>query len=280
MGEILIPARASTVDKSALLTPSQVESTSIPPVLHLQSSEEVIRALQSKPDPATLTACLRWLLVASPEEKHFNIHIPSARASEAINTLINEILPNFWHSIRDSSTKADSTVRRLILKCLRNLAGLNGLATRLQRLVECGKEPISSSSAASIASEILPSISEMIEVMEVVLEQDSLASSFWSSVKEAVHSARRDLIWKEFVSLLGGGRLISVVALACAFRNERSSKLEIGSWIGDGRLFTSWLGRNIHVLLLSERSSGSLDHITRLFSRSLGLGYSGNTFQI
>ena len=283
MGDLLLPTRGRVQPHfNELLTPSK-----LPPAqpdsqeASVHSLEDVLKILRSSPSTQTLTACLKWLLAPEfVEGVHFNIHVPGARASEVVNVLVNTIVPDFWQTIRQSSLKNERRARKLLLNCLRSLAGVNGVVARLRRLLE---EQRSSSSTGNTAkskarpSGLSESLVEALKVLENLIDQDSFVTAIWSILHAAVKDpGRRNLVWKEFVSLVGSGKLVSVAAEASHVRNRQSLNVEEESWIGNGSLYGSWLGRNILWLLQNNQSfEDATSDAARLFSKSLSLGYSG-----
>lgn len=93
---------------------------------------------------------------------------------------------------------------------------------------------------------------------------------------EGVGEARRSIVWKEFVTLVGGGKVVGVAA-------EAESVLGRGGrerWVGDGKKFTAWLGREIaRAGEKVEEGDGEWKALAVLLSRGFGLSYSGLSFQ-
>ena len=79
--------------------------------------------------------------------------------------------------------------------------------------------------------------------------------------------------WKEFVSLVGSGRILAVAAQADEAIDSKSADVGSKSWIADGRKYARWLGRGIATLAVEQRDDvkGSTD----LLKKALSLGYTG-----
>ena len=114
--------------------------------------------------------------------------------------------------------------------------------------------------------------------------QTSLAeilSDTWNS-DEIGHLASRDQQWKEFLSLVATGKVLSVGAQANHVLSTASDKIVAPTWTGDGREYARWLGRGIIVLCKkSEQAENDEAWISvgQLCSKSFSIGYTGNYLQ-
>ena len=84
--------------------------------------------------------------------------------------------------------------------------------------------------------------------------------------------------WKEFVSLVGSGRILAVAAQADEAIRSKSADVGTRSWIADGRKYARWLGRGIATLAVERRDD--VKGTTDLLKKALSLGYTGCCFTL
>lgn len=151
-------------------------------------------------------------------------------------------------------------------QCLRSVAGLGGIAARLRFLVK----------GAESQPGVKGQIEELLDLLQGIMGVKGFLHEIWISGEEA-GEARRGVVWKEFVTLVGGGKVLSVAA-------EAESVLGRGGrerWIGDGKKFTGWLGREIARAgskIEAAEEGGEWKALAILLSRAFSLGYSGLFF--
>jgi hypothetical protein len=85
------------------------------------------------------------------------------------------------------------------------------------------------------------------------------------------------LTWKELTNHLAGGRLLSTAAHACLKLERSSSKTTKGHWIGNGLLFSAWLGRNVADMAshCAVDDVGTKKAAVDFLGKAMSLGYTG-----
>ncbi|GKT48077.1 uncharacterized protein ColSpa_08258 [Colletotrichum spaethianum] len=240
--------------------------------------EAVLESLKSQPDYDSLIAVLNSLDHGTIAATGFKVARPSPEAAQVIQCLVSEIVPNYWpllkeeasekSSIRDAGSQPDL---ELLLRCLRNVTGLNAVITRMKALIQESK-----ASAKDVKRpDLVLNLSVLLEVCSAVLSKDEHLAALWTASSSGLDStARRRPMAHEFTALIAGGRLISVAAEANAIANpEMTARNNL--WIADGQQYSKWLGRSIIYWAQSDISSEDAKLCSEVFTRSLRLGYPG-----
>lgn len=235
----------------------------------LSSPEDILQTLRSQPDLDVLISALKALHSHrfGPE---FSIHAPGPLQSQIINALITNVIPDFWPSLKDHDTKD-------LIRCLSNVAGFNAIIARLRFLSSGDGSKQASRDQSSQVTE------DLLSVTEQLFKGDHVVGFVFANMQTAVpEKAKRDMIWKDFVNLIGSGKVVSTIAQA----NDRSESNErhgerskAATWLASGPDYSTWLGRNISCLILKDlkaSSDGSVDAAAGLLAKSLRLGYSNN----
>ena len=281
MEDLLKPTRTRLLSSANELVP--VESN-VPKetenLLDLQSPEDATKGLQSKPDIELLTRILRWLFTPDVIKECINIKLPGPKAAQIINALVNEVLPNYWEIIKESEEQPHIRVRRLLLRSLSSIAGIGALISRLRILISAAQQRSNARTGAQ--EKVLGddrSVRNILEVLEAVLRGNNAIANLREDIEQYSSTpSQKSLLWKEIVSVVATGRLLSVSAQANMSLNEHSPDIDKGSWLGDGSLFCVWLGRSINYMISSRKTLFSLREskdVPLLLSKSLTLGYNG-----
>lgn len=244
-----------TISKpSRPLQPSQLPATQTAPLAPVTNLDDVLTVLRSKPSASTLSHILDHL---TPITSTFDIRTPSPKASQVLKTILEIIIPDFWNVVSKKE-------RGRLSQCLCSVAGLGGIVARLRFLVK----------GAESQPGVKGQIEELLDLLQGTMGVRGFVHEIWV-LGEGTGEARRGIIWKEFVTLVGGGKVLSVAA-------EAESVLGSGGrdrWVGDGRKFTAWLGREIakagNNTQTAEGKEGKLKALAVLLSRAFSLGYSG-----
>ena len=278
MEDLLTPIRTSTLPRSAI---GNTTDTNIPNLLPVQTNtldEPIINAegaltiLKSSPSVSQFRKAVNYCLNGSKTANHggFDIRSPSAFTSRVINTLITESVPNFWSIfINTSEYRKD---KELLLKCLNTITGIGGLVATTRTL--SAQIRIEGAQSSGIQR-----LKDVLNVLNCVLSGEQTALALWKQTFERLDSkVKRDITWKEIVGLLAGGKVIAVVAEAeLLLRQHSLDVIEAETWLGNGKKYAAWLGRNIFTMMDSIDLSEDIAWMAlRLFlSRSLSLGYVG-----
>ena len=242
----------------------------------LNSPEDALAALKSKPDVDLLTKVLQWLNPARIRDDHFNVKVPGPKASRILLVLVEEIIPNYWRVLKDGRFSNKDMQIKLIVRCLSSIAGIGVIITRLRGLLDSKDEAPNQSKNEEMGNN--PLIEDMLDVLQSIIHRDSFLSKTWQDLSSLVmNSSQRSLMWKELISCVAGGRVLSIVGEADHKLNENDSSIKDRSWLGDGSQYSAWLGRNIAymVTVLDQDHVEAQKSIARLLEKALKLGYTG-----
>ncbi|KAK6332824.1 telomere binding protein [Orbilia brochopaga] len=316
MDDLLTPIRitsfrTSTADDSAL--DIKLSSTTLirpvdePPATASSSSvraptspEDALEILRSQPSLAELSTVLKYL---SPRSAHnaaensdasvaaFDIAAVSPLASRIINAVIVDVVPSFWGIL--SSSPAQKGDRNRLLRCLRSVSGIGGVVERLKVLLRQASSlsperprnvTVAKVDVAGVNQRegLLVQIRDLLDVLGYLLQGDKFISVIWGGLKggatTAAEDRKREMTWKEFVGLIAGGKVLSIAAEADITVSGMGQAVEKrqSSWVGDGKLYTSWLRENITRMVaetdVEDRATWGV--VASVFAKAFGLGYS------
>ena len=228
-----------------------------------------LEVLKSRPDIEDLTKTLHWLYAGSKRKNDFNITKPSPRATQIIFVLVNEILPNFWELLSAEGPNRYSKTRVSLIQCLKCVAGVGAIVSRLRSVL------LQSKGSQSKPNDRHP-VDDLLHVIESVLEGEATIASIWWSIHENEDSStQKSLQWKELISIVTSGRLLSVCSEACQLSDGGLERPPACSWIGDGSRYSAWLGRNIASVNTMQNGVESHKAFAQLLGKALSLGYTG-----
>ncbi|GKT54774.1 telomere length regulation protein [Colletotrichum tofieldiae] len=239
--------------------------------------EAALESLKNQPDYDSLIAILNSLNHGAIAATGFKVARPSPEAAQIIQCLVVEIVPNYWPLLKEEASgnpdiqNADSPRDlEVLLRCLRNVTGLNAIITRMKALIQESK-----ASAKDVKRpDLVLNLNVLLEVCSTVLGKDEHLVALWAASSSGLDStARRRPMAHEFTSLIAGGRLVSVAAEADAIANSDGTARN-NLWVGDGQQYSKWLGRSIAYWAKSDISSDDAKLCSDVFARSLRLGYS------
>ncbi|KAI9840246.1 MAG: telomere binding protein [Sclerophora amabilis] len=286
MEDLLTPLKTiSVTDQRETAHPR--DQTKIGPVSNsrpnakVSTPEEALQILRSKSSLDEISCALRYLDPKAGVNGGFNIHTPSPLAAQLANVLVGTVIPDFWNVLKTerpqsakkkANTKSRSPAATALLSCLRSVTGLGALIARsreLSGLVRGHKE----SKEGSLSTQ---HVSDLLEVLLLVLENDNFVWSIWTDINHVLEEQTKVLLlWKESISILCTGKLLSTVAEAVHIVRQ-SSKHDLQEyWIGDGLQYAKWLGRNVVFVALKLREDDLLGwkQLSQFFGKSLSLGY-------
>ncbi|KAF4552621.1 putative telomere length regulation protein [Elsinoe fawcettii] len=227
------------------------------------SPEHALESLKAHPSEREFHNILRYFIETSSQ--HFDIRIPSPRASNILRHLITIALPDFWRTSRTS--------KELLLSCLRSVPGIAGIVAEIRaatdRLV-APKQPRPSVVATSDRSD-----HGVIEMLERLFSEHDLVSQIWQQVAAIENGTQRRLLWRDFVGLLSSGKLVATVARYEDVLYKDSKSAKTNSWLANGKDFACKLGAQMADMLLcldSQDDSGWIAG-SDLFSKCASLGY-------
>ena len=255
----------------------QAQITETPSEVSLETSRDVIRALQSKPSFETLQLCLQWL---SRAPNGFNVKIPGPQATQIISALVNEIAPNFWHLLKEENGRKYSNELKLLVRSLSSIAGIGALCARLRTWIAAGKQEETSKQKLP-KSQVQSELRDALEVLHLVLRGKNTLRDLWQEVRNgSMKAIQRHLLGKELVSLVSSGKILSIAAETLEYCELSRHERDELSWLGEGKMFASWLGENARQLFkdTEEDNEDAQRAATSILVKALSLGYSGKLF--
>jgi len=242
----------------------------------LTSVEDVLELLKSKPDRHSLGKALGWLSSSADRQEEFNLKKPGPKATQIIYVLVNDIIPDYWTTLSGDASRSPPKEKRLLLQCLRSVAGIGAIASRLRLLIGLLKE--SQGHAKVDNTNKAQPLEELLDLIENVLDGDGFISLIWNDINACIsQSSQKSLQWKELLSVFASGKVLSLTSEATIILNNLNSSVKAGSWVGDGNQYATWLGRNIQHMLkaLLEDDVESKNAISQLLKKAFTLGYTG-----
>lgn len=242
------------------------------PVFVIKSPEDVLEALRAKPDDATLSRALRWLNRTITHHDEFNIKNPGPKATQIIFTLVNDIVPDYWETLRSNAGHE----RDLLVRCLRTVAGIGAITSRLRLLLTSLKD-IQKPAAITFVSRTQP-VEILLSLLETVLASEEIITTIWRGIEDCnLPSFQKSLQWKEFSSLVASGKVLSIASEASLSVGDSSSSIKDACWISDGSQYIAWLGACFqHTLkVLTDGDVEGQRALSQLLSKGLTLGYTG-----
>lgn len=233
------------------------------------SADEVLHILRSHPDEDAVIDLLLFLNQQSQKTAGFEIKSPTPSSAKVINELINTTLPDFW----DSS----ENFNRLVLECLRSVAGIGAILARLRLLTS---QHASSQQSVKGKGETTRPLADVISIFSQLLSSNSLAQHVLADIDRLVENqAKRILLWKEFLTLVGTGKIVAAVAEAEDMVKSVASQHD-PSWLSDGSKYSAWLGRNVCTMMQSSfKEASARKTIAQLCGKALGMGYPGRRIE-
>lgn len=244
----------------------------------LETPEDVLEALKSKPNSDLLLRVLRWLDSSTADIERFNVKTPGPKVAQIIFVLVADIVPDYWKSLTGKTESIQLKQKRVLLRCLRNVSGIGAITARLRFFLDLAVDP-DREGQSSISSKS-QGLEELLSVLESLLKGNGFVSSIWIDINSFIsNSSQCALLWKDLTNTLAGGKLLSLAAEAFQVINKSSPNTSEGSWLGNGSQYCSWLGENIaHMLMnLREKRAEDWKALALLVSRALKLGYTGRS---
>lgn len=240
------------------------------------SSQHLIQILKSHPSTEELAAALAALDPFNNSRKiqELDIRIPGPTTAQILQTLVSTTIPDHWTALDGNNRKAKvAKCRAALLRCLSSIAGLGSIVAQLRTL-------IASSRAAAHKAEGSNNhrmTRDLLSVLAALLEPKDLLTRIYTDISSLYENqTRQQVAWREFVSLIAAGKILSTAAEALAVANA-SEPMSSVSWIGDGPRYAVWLGENIAHLAskIKINDENGWTSLALLTGRALSLGYAG-----
>jgi len=251
------------------------------PTFQASTPEEALEILKNEPDYEALISTLRFL---GKSNHGFNITSPSPVASQLVHVLVSETLPNYWNVVYEPEGKNSKGGKQrnnrrlpdleLFLTCLRSVTGLNAILLSLKRHIQLSKE----TKRAIGGPNVQDILTVLLQALSALLEGDRSVERIWSTIYASSGPPQKQrTIWNEFLSLVGGGKILGTAAEVEDIVNDLSQNIGEKYWIADGSLYSSWLARNISywVKCLPTDSLNGWKCCSELLTKTFRLGYTG-----
>lgn len=243
------------------------------------SPEDVLQIFKTQPDFDEVVQVINYLQESVTSEEGFNIRSPGPEAAQILNVLVSKTIPDHLRSFDDASVSkltrkkkryVASTPFMGLIKCFSSVAGIGALTAQIKTSLRQRDVPDGLEQNSSI-------LKDLLSVLEGVFETPNLLFSIRSDIVAFIENqARRQAIWKEFISLVAAGKVLSIASEAySASRDAFSGDEEM--WLANGSSYATWLGREITatILKIDDSEQSAWKDLCDLFQRSLSLGYSG-----
>ncbi|KAF2634151.1 hypothetical protein P280DRAFT_464080 [Massarina eburnea CBS 473.64] len=249
MDDFLIPVSTTQVKRPVVSKPliqEHQKPTSRAKQNAIESADSALHALKDEPDFETVGQVLKYLAAESGRKDGFNLIAPDPVSANIAYYLVNTTIPNYWQALKNQKTQI-----KQLLRCLRNPCGIGAIVARLRPLIaDCRqKKPVGQSRDASSYVE------ELMDVLQKVFEDDQMSSLVWADAQtHAKDLVQAKMMWKEYVTQVASGRILSLAAEAEDVIKERTPSRN-PSWLADGSEYAAWLGRNIALLVKNDALS-------------------------
>lgn len=239
----------------------QIGGSDIRSVILVDSAQAALKALKDKPDRTTVNNVLNYL-----SKGEVSLALPEPMTASIAHQLINDTIPNYWRALKESPQA------ELLTKALRNPTGLGHIMTRLRSLIVDSHQK----KAPGGPRNTLEHVEDMIDVLDRTLQGHQTSCLVLQEIlKYSNTTTQKKLIWKEYISQVASGRLLSLAAEAENIL-ERNDILRAVSWVSDGTTFAKWIGYNILGLVEADDDLDEyVKAVVEFCSRALGLGYNG-----
>ncbi|KAJ5595224.1 uncharacterized protein N7459_001432 [Penicillium hispanicum] len=240
---------------------------------HELSPNQIINVLKSQPDHEQLSAVLVAIDPYNTSKKiDFDIRIPAPATTQILQLLVSTTIPDHWASLNATEKKSkDAKTRAALLRCLSSIPGLGSLVGQLRSLVAYVRA--TAQHAESSVNQI--GIRDVLAVLATLLEPKEFILRIYSDISQLFgNRTRQQVAWRELVSLVAAGKILSTAAEALTLLNESDITSSL-SWVGDGPRYASWLGGNISrmIAVLKTDDDNGWASIAFLTGRALSLGY-------
>lgn len=239
-----------------------------------QYPEDILNALKSKPDSELLTRVLRWLDPGAVKLDQFNIKVPSPKATQIIFLLVSETIPDYWVTWQGPDNPILLNQKKLLLRCLSSVSGLGAVAARLRVFIDL-KDDARSEAKVTQGSKS-KALEELLDVLESLLQGKKFISHIWTDISSLIPiPSQRRLLWRDFITTIAGGRVLSLAAEADHAVNQSSPDSRQRCWLGEGSQYSTWLGQNLAYSLIGHVQNP--EELAQLYSRALKLGHIGES---
>ena len=280
METLLTPAKTSTLSTTRnedLLVPASSRSTTDRDT-KLEVLDDAVTVLRSEPSLETLRNTLYWLESHFVKDDVSNIKVPGSKSAQVVFVLINAIIPTYWTVLNDARDPTHVKVRNTLIKCLSTVTGISATVNRLNMLLRDRQTPTRPDQGGEAGE-----LAVLNNFLQKMLKRTAFVHDLWHDLLSFVSaSSKRSLLWKEAISSLAAGKVLSLAAQADDLIKDSTSVVHEGSWLADGPKYAIWLGSNIEYMVRhgDAANMGTRKAIIQILSKALVLGYNGELVQI
>ncbi|KAH3387036.1 hypothetical protein KXW42_006849 [Aspergillus fumigatus] len=232
------------------------------------SSDHILAVLKSKPDQDNIAHVLSILDPANKKAlpPDFDIRVPSAKATQVINVLVNVTIPDHWEYLKETKGEA-SKLRGMFLRCFSSVAGLSCLVTQLRSLIPAARAAPQNAEGSSNRIRL----AEILSVISALLKPADFLLRLYNGI-DAIYTneTQKQLAWKELIALLGASKVLPAAAEALSLIKDFTGLAKL-SWLGEGTQYASWLGLNVCQMVsrINPNNDAGLKAAALLMARSL-----------
>lgn len=233
--------------------------------------EEAVNILKNQPDYDSLISTLRFLC----DNAESITAKPSPRTGAVVHLLVTEITPNYWTLLLESSTLSsvgffpEGSDAGLLLRCLRNVTGLNAVLAHITSLVAESRQRRKDVPSQDIHLHL----QIFLDLIASLLKYPDSISHIWTtSVQRLPDAAMRKMQTQTLNSLLASSRILSVASEAATIVGIDKIK-EATKFIVDGAKYVQWIAVSIASWARAASTDAEFRACFDILQKSLSLGY-------
>ena len=265
-----------------LLRPVKTISTSAKPIIGVgepfqpqsfETIEDIKAILSGKPDLDLLFDALRWL---QHRGKHTNgdLDYLGSKIAEIRFTLLDKVIPDFWPLLERNRDHKSKKVKLLLLNFFSNVASVAFIASHFRLTLSSVRSTQLKEERKSLTTPLI----FHLDFTAALLKPSSIICRHWEYLQGlSISTSKKALLWKEYIIIVAGGRMLSLTAEALQVASEVNDTKSVDNlWIADGKQYAKWLGENLSFMLkeLKFDDSEGWRALRLLLSKALTLGYS------
>ncbi|RPA81409.1 hypothetical protein BJ508DRAFT_306666 [Ascobolus immersus RN42] len=253
-----------SVSSTRILTSAPPAPSAPQPATSTSSIQTFLTPLRSEPSYEVLVSTLTTILNASDTSLDPR-RAPPTKSAPLCFTLLERILPHFWTVLHTDETKAGLD---LLLTVFRTAVGISAIVSRLKILLNASN---SGSAVTEDANKLL--VGQVLDLLGSVLGDEDLVGNVRIQT-QSLGGMQGNLLWTEFISLIAGGKVLSVAAAAREYMGMDDEDKN-GRWVADGRKYSTWLGKAVAIAVQKVHTldEETVKPFSQLLGRGLGLGY-------
>lgn len=240
------------------------------------SPEYIIGLFKSNPSQEQLEEALLTLDVSNNSlEKAFDIRLPTPVTVQILHVLVSITIPDHWGILEavQGNRKTGQKLKVALLRCLFSVVGISAVVAQLRTLIATFN---SSTQSEGSGKKLI--IRDTISFLSILLKpRDTLLRLYTDIFTLYDNSIKKQIAWRELISLFAAGRILSTVAEALALIKDQDH-IEPLAWIGEGTSYASWLGHNLHNMTskIDYNDGEAWKSAGLVTGRALSLGYTGD----